>query len=99
MLSRYYEYRGHYCEAYAFAKIAYELNNYGLEFINDLDLTSFDGDFQYIKMLYYTENYLDCLPWLEGMKRKYKLNQYQLENVNGLIDWIKNNDKNKYRVL
>lgn len=99
MLSRYYEYRGHYCEAYAFAKIAYELNNYGLEFINDLDLTSFDGDFQYIKMLYYTENYLDCLPWLEEMKGKYKLNQYQLENVNGLIDWIKNNDKNKYRVL
>jgi hypothetical protein len=84
------------------AKIAYQFNNFRLELpdsLNSLKLACFDGDIQYIKCLYQTEFYLDCIPLLEKLKSKYQLSEPQTNEVNGTIEYIKNNEKNRYRVL
>lgn len=102
MASRYYSWRGRLSEAYTMAKIAYQFNNFRLELpdsLNSLKLTCFDGDIQYIKCLYQTEFYLDCIPLLEKLKSKYQLSEPQTNEVNGTIEYIKNNEKNRYRVL
>ena len=54
MLSKYYYWRQQYEEAFTFAKLAYYKNYYAF----DADiLNEIDGDIQYFKTLYFTENY------------------------------------------
>lgn len=102
MASRYYLWRNCYAEAYTMAKLAYELNNFMFDFPEDmaeLNLTNFDGDMQYIKCLYQTENYLDAAPMLRQLSSKYNLTPYQVNEVSYFADYIKNNEQNKYRIL
>ena len=102
MASRYYLWRAKFSEAYTMAKLAYEINNFGMNLpddFNDILLTNFDGDMEYIKCLYQTENYLDCLDMLNNLNAKYTLTPTQIDEVNGYINFIKNNEQNKYRVL
>lgn len=102
MASRYYLWRNRFSEAYTMAKLGYQLNSFNMILPDDLDnlvLNHFDGDMQYIRSLYYTENYLDAIPMLEGLKQKYSLNSNQLYEVEVFMNHILNNEKNKYRVL
>lgn len=102
MASRYYLWRAKFSEAYTMAKLAYEINNFGMNLpddFHDILLTNFDGDMEYIKCLYQTENYLDCIDMLNNLNVKYTLTPTQIDEVNGYINFIKNNEQNKYRVL
>lgn len=102
MASRYYIYRNRFSEAYTMAKLGYQLNNFGLLLpndLNELNLTSFDGDIQYIMSLYYTEKYLDVMPMLEKLKQRYNVTKDQLYEIEHFINYVLNNEKNKYRVL
>lgn len=102
MVSKYYLWRNRYSEAYTFAKLAYEINNFNMNLNDDvkyLEVGEFDGDLQYGWALYYTEKYLDCLDFAENLKVKYKLTDSQTGEVNNFINFIKNNEKNKYRIL
>lgn len=102
MVSRYYSWRNRFSEAYTFAKLAYETNNYGLtlpEPLKYLNLSSFDGEMQYVKCLYQTENYLECQPMLENIKSRYKLSEAQVSAIDNFANEIENNKKNKRRVL
>lgn len=102
MASRYYLWRNRFSEAYTMGKLAYEINNFTTnlpEYLSNIQLTNFDGDMQYIKCLYNTEKYLDCLGMLDNLRLKYNLTPSQTDEVNSFIGYIKNNEKNKYRVL
>ena len=98
----YYLWRNRFSEAYTLAKLGYQINNFGIELpesLYNLVLTNFDGDMQYIKATYQTENYLDCVKMLNNLKYKYELKPSQIDEVNGFIDFIKNNEKNRCRIL
>lgn len=102
MASMYYLWRNRFSEAYTLAKLGYQINNFGIELpesLYNLVLTNFDGDMQYIKATYQTENYLDCVKMLNNLKYKYELKPSQIDEVNGFIDFIKNNEKNRCRIL
>jgi len=102
MASRYYLWRNRFSEAYTFAKLAYENNNFSMslqEEIKGLELGEFDGDMQYLWSLYYTENYLDCLPMADKLKSKYQLTGNQSNELYNFINKVKNNEKNKERIL
>lgn len=102
MASRYYLWRNRFSEAYTMAKLAYTMNNYKLQLpenFNDIKLREFDGDMQYIKATYQTENYLDCEPMIEQLKNKYKLTQTMNREIEFFINIVEKNKQNKYRVL
>ena len=100
MLARYYGWRGRFAEAYMFAKLAYELNHFNLINVDDdMKLNSFDGEIEYLKSMYNTENYQLCLPWLEKLQYKYQLNYDQFNIINGLREMCINNLKNRIRIL
>lgn len=100
MMSLYYTYRNRVSEAYTFAKLAYQLNNFKLGNVPDrLKIDSVDCEIQYIMCLYYTENYLDCIPMLEQLKASGKPNKKQLGTIDAIMEVFTNNQKNKVRVL
>lgn len=102
MASKYYIYRNRFSEAYTFAKLAYELNNYKMklpQIVNSQYIGKFDGEMEYLWALYYTEKYLDCLPMADKLKANYKNDDNKLGQINGFIEFVENNKKNRYRVL
>lgn len=102
MASLYYSWRNRYSEAYTFAKLAYQTNCYLMNMPDELgylSLSEFDGDIQYAKALYNTENYLDCYGYINKIKSSYKLTRLQTDDINQFVEYMKNNAKNKKRVL
>jgi hypothetical protein len=102
MASKYYIYRNRFSEAYTFAKLAYELNNYKMklpQIVNSQYIGKFDGEMEYLWALYYTEKYLDCLPMADKLKTNYNNDDNKLGQINGFIEFVENNKKNRYRVL
>lgn len=102
MASKYYIWRNRLSEAYTFAKLAYELNNYKMvlaDSISNLYIGEFDGEVQYLWAMYNTENYLDCLPMAYQLKEKYCDDENKITQISHFIEIAENNKKNKYRVL
>jgi hypothetical protein len=102
MASKYYIWRNRFSEAYTFAKLAYELNNYKMvlpEAMGGLYIGEFDGEMQYIWAMYNTEKYLDCLPMAYNLKQRYGNDEYKLAQINAFIKLAEDNKKNRQRVL
>lgn len=100
MLARYYGWRGRVSEAYMFAKLGYQINNYNLKNVdNGLRLTPIDGELEYIKALYYTENYLECQPRLEHLLSTHQLDRDHYVEVSNMLSALNDGKKNKVRIL
>lgn len=96
MLSKYYMYRGMSQESYTFAKLAYEKNFYKF---NEGVLNETDGDIQYIRCLYNTENYLDCEKMAENLIHGKNISNEQFEELSSILEDIEKNKANKKRIL
>ena len=102
MASKFYSWRGRYSEAYMFAKLAYQINNFNMKLPDEvkyLTLNEIDGDIQYIATKYNTNEYLDCLPMAEKLRNTGTLNDNQMNEIDYYINIYKNNKKNKERIL
>ena len=102
MASRYYLWRNRFSEAYTFAKLAYENNCIKMDLpksVNYMNLTEFDVDMQYLRSLYYTEWYMDCLLLSEKIRTKYNLNDNQKNELDYFVNMMKDNKKYIERVL
>ena len=102
MASKFYLWRARYSEAFMFAKLAYQLNNFKMhlpEEVNYLTLDEYDGDMQYITTMYNTNEYLDCIPMLKSIVKKYMFDTNHLNEITNLIDKFNNNKKNIERIL
>lgn len=96
MLSKYYYWRQQYEEAFTFAKLAYYKNYYAF----DADiLNEIDGDIQYFKTLYFTENYLSCEENLRLLLEESLINERQREEIIKFLDFIEENKNNRVRIL
>lgn len=102
MASRYYLWRNRFSEAYTFAKLAYNNNNFSMKLqdeIKNLELTEFDGDMQYIWSMYYTEWYKDCVRMADTLKHKYELTVSQKNEIDRFVSVVNDNQKYIERVL
>lgn len=102
MASKYYSWRARYSEAYMFAKLAYQINNFNMKLPDEvkyLTLNEVDSEIQYIATKYNTNEYLDCLPMAEKLRNTGTLNSSQMNEIDYYINIYKNNKKNKERIL
>lgn len=98
MLSRYYMWRGFRTEAYAFAKTAYERNNFN--YIGEFSdiYNSNDAFIAYVKSKYWTDKYGECEDDIKTYMKLHKLNIHQSSELWSILKFIENN-KNNARVI
>lgn len=98
MLSKYYGWRGKASEAYMYAKLAVECNNYG--YIGEYSdiWNHIDGEIELLINQYYTENYMEVKDKLLALLTR-DLVDYQEDRVRKMLEVIENNQKNIERIL
>lgn len=99
MLARYYIWRNCRSEAYAFAKLAYEKNNFRQTGVYSPIKDENDVFIDYMTAKYWTEQYAECEKEIDIFLKTHNCSPTQIISLKNILNMINTNKPNRKRIL